>query len=83
MQRPLTIKTDLSDVDSEEAEFIKCVPSPHANSFSHLRRNSVSTARDNQGKAVGSVALQLDNNIGSAKKVTHTITCTNYLSPTR
>lgn len=69
VQRPLSIKTDLSDVDSEEAEFIKCVPSPHANSLSHLRRNSVSTGRDNQGKAVGSVTLQLDNNIGSAKKV--------------
>ena len=70
MPKPLSIKTDLSDVDSEETEFVKCVPSPHANSLSHLRRNSLSYNRgENHGKAVGSVNLQMDSNIGSAKKV--------------
>ncbi len=75
---PLTIKTDLSDMDSEESEFIRCVPSPHTNSFNHLRRNSMTGYNGGggggggtlvQGRAVVSAGLQLDNNRGSAKKV--------------
>ena len=53
-----------------EADFVKCVPSPHTNSLSHLRRSSVSNVSSHT-RAVDSIpGVQLDTtNLGSAKKV--------------
>ena len=52
-----------------EADFVKCVPSPHAGALSHLRRSSVSSGSSGT-RAVNSIPYaQRDPSMGSAKKV--------------
>lgn len=64
--KPLSIKTEPLEVVEDEAEFVKCVPSPHTNSLSHLRRNSLSAAVGPRGPSSG--GSQPDHSMGSAKK---------------
>ena len=66
---PLEIQT-VTSAEEEEAEFVRCVPSPHASSLSHLRRNSVSSTNSDR-KAVNSASVsQFESmGLGSAKKV--------------
>lgn len=70
---PLEINT--STGGDTTIEFVKCIPSPQAHSFSRLRRSSMSGAAPKvpAGPSTSSVssggALQLDCSIGSAKKV--------------
>ena len=70
-QKPLSIKTEPLEVDtSEEQVYVKCIPSPHATSFNHLRRSgSISGLNSSKGSGI------LGSSLGSAKKVgkhTHT-----------
>ena len=72
VQRPLSIRTECLEGSTEEeeaADFVKCVPSPHAGTLPHLRRNSMSNnATNNHGKAVNSTGNG-DAVKGFAKKV--------------
>ena len=58
-----------------EADFVKCVPSPHAGALSHLRRSSVSSGNaQNSARAINSIPYeQRDTSMGSAKKVSSRI----------
>ena len=74
---PLEINT--STGGDPTVEFVKCIPSPQAHSFSRLRRSSISangpktpTPSSNGGGVAGGSGgggPQLDCSIGSAKKV--------------
>ncbi len=68
IQKPLTIKTELAEENAENAEFVKCVPSPHTSFLSHLRRSSMSACSQTKPAPVMAVS-QLDSSMGSAKKV--------------
>ena len=73
---PLEVQVGTSDA---EADFVKCVPSPHTNSFSHLRRSSVSNVSSHT-RAVDSIpGVQLDTNMGSAKKVQISISMIKFI----
>lgn len=67
VQRPLSIRTECLEgsTEEEEADFVKCQPSPHADTLLHLRRNSMSSVASH-GKAVNSGG---DSVKGFAKKV--------------
>ena len=76
VSKPLSIKTeplavDVSSLDSVEdcADFVKCVPSPHTDSMSHLRRSSVSERSSVKAAAAAAVQQTRDCSLGSAKKV--------------
>ena len=84
MVEPLEINTTSGD---PTVEFVKCIPSPQAHSFSRLRRSSISangpktpTPSANGGGVAGGSGSggggpQLDCSIGSAKKVRVCLYC--------
>ena len=73
LAKPLSIKTEPLEVNTviaeENAEFVKCMPSPHANSLSHLRRHSMSGCNQTKTAATTAVANVAEVSLGSAKKV--------------
>ena len=70
---PLEINT--STGGDATVEFVKCIPSPQAHSFSRLRRSSISAGASkgvtgaSASNTSGGAGVQLDSSIGSAKKV--------------
>lgn len=59
---PLEIQTTTEDEDEAAADFVRCVPSPHTSSMSHLRRNSTpitAITQDAMGSAKKVMAIAL------------------------
>ena len=73
LAKPLSIKTEPLEVNTiiaeENAEFVRCMPSPHANSLSHLRRHSMSGCNQTKTAATTAVTNVAEVSLGSAKKV--------------
>lgn len=73
LAKPLSIKTELLEVNTamtqDNAEFVKCMPSPHTNSLSHLRRHSMSGCSQTKTAATTAVTNVSELGLGSAKKV--------------
>ena len=80
LNKPLSIKTDPLEVSTMPGggaggtgDYVRCLPSPHASSLTHLRRSSASSAASTPGvhtpKMPGVHTPNLDTSLGSAKKV--------------